>query len=312
MNYRRLGRSGLKVSELCLGAWINFGDRIDDDAAFSVLDTAVEEGINFFDTADAYAGGRAEEVMGRWMQGKDRRTLVVATKCRLRMWDGPNGEGNSRKHIIDACHDSLRRLKTDYIDLYQLHIEDPDTPIEETMRAMNELLMQGKIRYLGCSNFSSEAITESARVCEKLGLNKFISLQPIYHMLSRDIEKTIPRCIEEGLGLIPFSPLAQGMLTDKYLTGKAPAGSRVSGNKQLQDFLKKNLPTIRALGDFAHKRKMKLSQLALAWLLHQPAMVSPIIGATRPEQIRENVKAVDVKLTDSDLEKIDDILGATG
>jgi aryl-alcohol dehydrogenase-like predicted oxidoreductase len=166
MNYRRLGRSGLRVSEICLGAWINFGDRIANEATYRVLDTAVEEGINFFDTADVYAGGKAEELMGEWMKDKDRRTLVIATKCRWRMWDGPNGEGNSRKHIIDACHDSLRRLKTDYIDLYQLHGPDPETPLEETMRALNELIDAGKVRYIGCSNWGSEMINEAARVAE--------------------------------------------------------------------------------------------------------------------------------------------------
>jgi len=310
MNYRRLGNSGLKVSELCLGAWLNFGGRIEDDEAFAVLDAAFEEGINFFDTADVYTAGKAEEVMGRWMQGKDRRQIVVATKCRGRMWDGPNGEGNSRVHILAACEDSLRRLQTDYIDLYQLHAEDSDTPVEETMRAMNELINAGKVRYIGCSNWHSESIGEAARICEKLGLNKFISLQPYYNMLGREIESNqVPRCLKEGLGLIPYCPLAQGLLSEKYLGGDAPQGSRAKGNAELEKLLAEKLPIIQALGEMAHARDLKLSQLALAWLLHQPAMTAPIIGATKPEQVRENVKASGIKLSQDELAEIDRILG---
>ncbi|HVF10664.1 MAG TPA: aldo/keto reductase, partial [Abditibacteriaceae bacterium] len=267
MNYRRLGHSGLRVSELCLGAWINFGDRLAEAQTAAVLDAAAEAGINFFDTADVYAGGKAEEVMGRWMKDKDRRALVIATKCRWSMWDGPNGEGNSRKHIIDACHDSLRRLQTDYIDVYQLHGQDNETPLEETMRALNELIAQGKVRYIGCSNFGSEMIGEAARICERLGLNKFISSQPYYNMLGRDIEeKDIPRCLQDGLGLIPYCPLAQGLLSEKYLDGTIPEGSRAADKKDLQALLAEKLPIMQALAQFAHARDLTLSQLALAWL----------------------------------------------
>jgi aryl-alcohol dehydrogenase-like predicted oxidoreductase len=296
---------------LCLGAWINFGARIDDDEVFAVLNVAQEEGFNFFDTADVYAAGKAEEVMGRWMKGKDRRSLVVATKCRFRMWDGPSGEGNSRKHIIDACHDSLRRLQTDYIDLYQLHAEDHDTPIEETMRALNELIAQGKVRYIGCSNFSSEGIAEAARTCENLGLNKFVSLQPVYSMLNRNIEATIPRCLRDGLGLIPYSPLAQGLLSEKYLDGKVPADSRASGNQGLEQQLEQHLPKLQQLAEFAHARDLTLSQLALAWLLHQPAMTSPIVGASRPAQVHENAKASGVALSEVELAALEAILTPT-
>ncbi len=312
MNYRRLGRSGLKVSEICLGAWINFGQRLEDDAAFAVLDAAIEEGIDFFDTADVYAGGKAEEVMGRWMQGKDRRTLTVATKCRGRMWPGPNGEGAGRKHIIDACHDSLRRLQTDYIDLYQIHSPDRDTPAEETLRALDELVKAGKIRYFGWSNYDAEMIAECARLSESLGLNKAISLQNNYSMLVRDTEKrTNPRCVQDGLGLIPYSPLAQGLLSEKYLDGKAPEGSRADGNENLQKRLDTHLPTMKALSEFAKARDLTLSQLALAWLLHQPAMSAPIIGASRPEQVKENAKASGVKLSGDDLAQLSEILKPT-
>ncbi len=311
MNYRRLGRSGLKVSEICLGAWINFGDRIADEQTFAVLDAAVEEGINFFDTADVYAGGKAEEVMGRWMKGKDRRQIILATKCRWRMWPGTTGEGASRQHIMDACNDSLRRLQTDHIDLYQIHGIDRDTPAEETVRAMDDLVRAGKIRYFGWSNYDAEMIAECARISEKFGLNKAISLQNYYNMLGRGIEdRVIPRCQEEGIGQIPYSPLAQGLLSDKYLSGKAPEGSRAAGNADFQKRLDKELPRLQALAAFAQERGATLSQLALAWLLHQPMMASPIIGATSAEQVRENAKSVEVKLSQDELGQINTILSA--
>jgi len=309
MKYRHLGTSGLRVSELCLGAWINFGDRIDDARTFAVVDAAIEAGIDFFDTADVYAGGKAEEVMGRWMKGKDRRTLTIATKCRGRMWPGVNGEGLSRKHIMDACCDSLRRLQTDYIDLYQCHWPDAETPLDETMRALDDLVRQGKVRYIGCSNFDSGLIADAARVSQIGGLSRFVSLQSRYSMLVRNLEeREVPRCLKEGMGLIPYSPLAQGLLSDKYMDGTMPPGSRGEGNKRLEGDLKYHLATIQALGTFAHARSLTLSQLALAWLLHKPGMTAPIIGATRPEQIRENVHASDVTLSAEDLAQIETIL----
>jgi aryl-alcohol dehydrogenase-like predicted oxidoreductase len=309
MNYRRLGRSGLKVSEICLGAWINFGGRMADEQTFAVLDAAIEEDINFFDTADVYAGGKAEEVMGRWMQGKDRRQIVLATKCRWRMWDGVTGEGASRKHIMDACDDSLRRLQTDYIDLYQIHGMDRDTPAEETVRTLDDLVRAGKIRYFGWSNYDAEMIAECARISEKLGINRAISLQNYYNMLGRGIEeRVIPRCQEEGIGQIPYSPLAQGLLSDKYLGGTPPEGSRAAGSADIQQRLDKELPRLKALAAFAQERDATLSQLALAWLLHQPTMAAPIIGATSAEQVRENVKAINITLSPQDLAEIDAIL----
>ena len=309
MNYRQLGHSGLKVSEICLGAWINFGGRIADDQTFAVIDAAVEAGINFFDTADVYAGGKAEEIMGRWMQNKDRRTLVVATKCRGRMWDGVNGEGASRKHIFDAVEDSLRRLQTDYIDLYQIHWPDRETPAEETVRALDDLIKAGKIRYFGWSNYDAEMIADYARISESLGLNKAVSLQNCYNMLVRDIEeRIIPRCAAEGIGQIPYSPLAQGLLSDKYLSGDIPAGSRAEGNADFQKRLQTEMPKMQALAAFAKERDATLSQLALAWLLHQPTMASPIIGATTTDQLQENVKATEIKLSEADLAQIATIL----
>ena len=249
--------------------------------------------------------------MGRWMKGKDRRTLVIATKCRGRMWDGPNGDASSRKHIFDAVEDSLRRLATDYIDLYQLHWPDADTPAEETVRAMDDLVRSGKIRYYGWSNHDAAQIEERAKIAKQMNASQAISLQNYYNMLGRGIEETIlPRCAEEGVGQIPYSPLAQGLLSDKYLSGAAPEGSRGAGNADFEKRLAEALPTMKALAAFAGERDATLSQLALAWLLHQPTMVAPIIGATRPEQVRENAKAADIKLSPDDLAQIDTILAA--
>jgi aryl-alcohol dehydrogenase-like predicted oxidoreductase len=225
------------------------------------------------------------------------------------MWSGPNGEGAGRKHIIDACHDSLRRLQTDYIDLYQIHGPDRDTPAEETLRALDELVKQGKIRYFGWSNYDAEMIAESARLSESLGLNRAISLQNNYSMLVRGTERREnPRCVQDGLGLIPYSPLAQGLLSDKYLGGAAPADSRAKGNEGLERRLREHLPTLQALAAFAKARDLTLSQLALTWLLHQPAMAAPIIGATRPEQVHENAKASGVKLSPDEMSEIATIL----
>ncbi len=309
MNYRRLGRSGLKVSEICLGAWINFGERLADDVTFSVLNAAVEEGINFFDTADIYAGGKAEEVMGRWMKDKDRRALVIATKCRGRMWDGPNGEAASRIHIFSAVEDSLRRLQTDYIDLYQIHWPDGDTPAEETVRALDDLVRSGKIRYYGWSNHNAEQIADRARIAEKINATKAISLQNYYNMLGRDVEREItPRCVEEGIGQIPYSPLAQGLLSDKYVSGTTPDGTRGHGNADFEKRLQEKLPVLKALAAFAKEGNASLSQLALAWLLHRPSMAAPIIGASSAAQVRENAKAVEIKLAAEDMAKIEEIL----
>jgi aryl-alcohol dehydrogenase-like predicted oxidoreductase len=309
LNYRKLGRSGLSVSELCLGAWMNFGDRIDDEQTAKILDTAVEEGINFFDTANIYGKGKAEEVMGRWMKRKDRRRFIIATKCGIRMWDGPNGEGAGRSHILEACDNSLRRLQSDYIDLYQIHVHDTKTPPEETLRAMNDLMRAGKIRHFGWSNHNAAAVRERARASETIQVNKAVSLQNPYSMLDRAVEKEdIPCCVEEGIGLIPFCPLSQGMLTEKYLDGTIPEDSRGAGKEWFGDRVTQVLPVLKKLAKFAHERDITLSQLALAWLLHQPAMTAPIIGASRPEHIKENVKAVNVKLSEDDLKKLAKIL----
>ena len=250
--------------------------------------------------------------MGRWMKGKDRRPLVIATKCRGRMWGGPNGEGASRKHVFEAVEDSLRRLQTDYIDLYQIHWPDPDTPAEETVRALDDLVRQGKIRYFGWSNHDAAQIEERARVSDRLGLNRAVSLQNYYNMLGRGVEETVtPRCAEEGLGSDTLFASGTGPTVGQV--PERPRPPRAAGRRATRTSrsgLEKELPKLKALAAFAREHEATLSQLALAWLLHQPTMASPIIGATSAEQMTENVKAVDVKLSQGDLGRIDTILSA--
>jgi aryl-alcohol dehydrogenase-like predicted oxidoreductase len=309
MNYRRMGRTGLKVSEISLGTWINFGGKIDDSAAFAVLDAALDSGINLFDTADVYEHGRAEEVLGRWMKDKNREDLVIATKGHSRMSDKPNGQGSHRKHLTEACHASLRRLGTDYIDLYQTHWPDPETPLEETMSTLNDLVRQGKVLYIGCSNYSGEMIAEANGIAKRRGWERFTCLQPPYNMFNRGIEGSqMPRCAKEGMGIIAYSPLAQGLLTDKYLGGEAPENSRASGNEWLSRQLSQHLLKLKKLGDLAASKNAKLSQLALAWILSHPEMTSCIVGASQPEQVAENAAASDLKLSPEEREQIESIL----
>ena len=309
MNYRRLGRAGMKVSDISLGTWINFGGRIDDEAAFAVLDAGLDAGINLFDTADVYEAGKAEAVLGRWMQGKNRDELVIATKGRSQMGDHPNAKGAHRKRIFDACHASLKRLGTDYIDLYQIHWPDPETPQEETMSILNDLVRQGKVLYIGCSNYSAEMIAEANGIADRRNWERFVSLQPPYNMFNRGIEGSqMPRGAKEGMGIIAYSPLAQGLLSDKYLGGAAPEGSRASGNEGLSKQLERRLPQMKQLGEMASSKGIKLSQLALAWILSHPEMTSCIVGATRPEQVAENAAASDVTLSAEERERIEAIL----
>jgi aryl-alcohol dehydrogenase-like predicted oxidoreductase len=309
LNYRRMGRTGLKVSDISLGTWINFGGKIDEDAASAVLDAALDAGINLFDTADVYERGKAEEALGRWMKGKNRSELVVATKGRSRMADDPNGQGAHRKHLTEACHASLKRLGTDYIDLYQIHWPDPETPLDETMSALNDLVRQGKVLYVGCSNFSAEMIAEANGIADRRNWERFTCLQPPYNMFRRDIEGSqMPRCAKEGMGIIAYSPLAQGLLTDKYLGGSPPEGSRAAGNEGLMKQLEQRLPKIKKLERLAADRGIKLSQLALAWILSHPEMTSCIVGASRPEQVAENAAASGVSLSPEELSKIEGIL----
>lgn len=316
MNYRRLGRSGLKVSEISLGSWLTYGGTVDAKASRKVILAAWDRGINFFDTADVYSRGQAEVVLGEVLPELPRNEIVVATKVMGRVWDGPLGRGLSRKHVMDAADASLRRLNLDYIDLYQAHAPDNDTPLEETLSAFNDLVRSGKVRYLGVSNFSTEQHVECQRLCERNGWERIVSSQPCYNLLDRTVEPAlVPRCREEGIGLIVYSPLAQGVLTGKYGRGKAPKGSRATTPAAAfmeRSLAPEQLKKVATLEKVARRRGKKPSQVALAWILGQDVVSSAIVGATTPEQIKENVKAVSVRLSVKDREELEAAFPVTG
>lgn len=312
MNYRRLGRTGLKVSELCLGT-MQFGWTADEATSFAIMDAFVEAGGNFIDTADIYSrwaegnpGGVSEQIIGRWMKARrNRGAIVLATKARGRMWDGPNGEGLSRLHLIRACEDSLRRLGTDYIDLYQTHFFDPDTPIDETLRALDDLVHAGKIRYIGASNYPAWRLTKALWVSDKLGLTRYDSLQPHYNLAHRaEFERELkPLCEEEGIGVIPYSPLAGGFLTGKYRRDSIPASVRAEGI-QRRYFNERGFRIIDKLDEIARLRGLTIVQVALAWLLTQPVITAPIIGANSVAQLGESLAAAGVRLSAEEMDAL--------
>jgi voltage-dependent potassium channel beta subunit len=316
MQYRRLGASGLKVSEICLGSWLTYGNATEDRTAETCIDRAYELGINFFDTANAYARGKSEEVVGRALKKYPRDTYVVATKVYFPMSDGPlpNNQGLSRKHIMEQCEASLKRLGMDYIDLYQCHRYDTETPLEETLRALDDLVSQGKVLYIGFSQWSAAQITDAVKFQEAHNLDRFVSSQPHYNMLGRDIEKAvIPACEREGIGQIVYSPLAQGVLTGKYKPGQSiPQDSRAADPKQNQ-FLRIEdgkladqaaLEKVQKLVSIAEGIGLSMPQLALAWCLRQPNVSSVIIGASKPSQVEDNAGASGVTLSPDTLKAI--------
>lgn len=314
MEYRKLGHSGLMVSEVCLGSWLTYGNATENTTAEACIDRAYELGINFFDTANVYARGKSEEVVGKSLAKFPRDSYVVATKVFFPMNDGPmpNNRGLSRKHIMEQCHLSLKRLNTDYIDLYQCHRYDPNTPLEETLRALDDLVTQGKVLYLGFSEWSAAQIRDSVKFQSAHNFDRFISSQPYYNLLGRGVEKeVIPACQQEGIGQIVFSPLAQGLLTGKYKPGQPlPEGSRAADPKQ-NDFLNKGnldqntLEKVQRLAPIAEGLGLSLAQLALAWCLRQDNVSSVIIGASKPEQVTDNAGASGVKLSEETLAAID-------
>jgi len=315
MNYRRLGTAGIKLSEIGLGGWLTFGNALEAEQAKAVMDKAFECGINFFDTADAYAGGRCEIAWGELLQGRKRSDYVLATKVFFPTGKGPNDRGLSRKHIWENLHQSLRRLKTDYIDIYQCHRFDPDTPIEETVRVMDDLVRQGKVLYWGFSEWSAEQIEQCLRVCGDR-FERPRSSQPRYSALQRDVEKEVlPLCATAGIGQVVFSPLAQGVLTGKYKPGQPiPTDSRAADDRQNQ-FIKKFLDNpqlvekVQHLAPIAQENNCSIAQLALAWVLSHREITSCIMGATRPSQVEENAKASEIKLTEETVRRIDELLG---
>jgi aryl-alcohol dehydrogenase-like predicted oxidoreductase len=314
MQIRRMGKTGLKVSEICLGT-MTFGHQCDEPTAFAIMDKAAEHGVNFLDTADVYpvpptpqTAGRTEEIVGKWLQGR-REQFVLATKCRMRVGHGPNDEGLSRKHILKAVSDSLRRLRTDYIDLYQTHSPDPETPIEETLRAFDDLVRQGKVRYTGCSNYPAWQVALSLGVSERLGLARFDCVQPRYNLLYREIEaELLPLCRDQGLGVIAYNPLAGGFLTGKYKSLDAPVpGTRFTLGKtgdlyRNRYWQQAQLEAVEQLQRFFEPRSKSLVQVAVAWVLAQPGITAAIVGASRPEQLQDSLSAANIALDAGELE----------
>jgi aryl-alcohol dehydrogenase-like predicted oxidoreductase len=312
MEYRRLGNSGLQVSVIGLGT-NNFGPRVDYPAAERVLLRAVDEGMNFIETSNTYGEGQAEEFIGKALRGH-RQQVLVATKVASNMGDGPNTHGGSRKHILEQVELSLQRLQTDYIDLYQIHYYDPFTPLEETLRTMHWLVQQGKVRYVGCSNFAAWQVAEAMGITRALGLEPLISVEPEYSMLKRAIERElIPCCTRYNVGILPYFPLASGFLTGKYQRGQpAAAGTRFSVQTRRAETIltPENFDVLEKLDAFAAARSRPLVELAFAWLLAHPQVSSVIAGATTPAQITANAKAVDWHLSAAEMEELDGILQA--
>jgi voltage-dependent potassium channel beta subunit len=313
MEYRRLGKTGLKVSEISLGSWLTYGGYVEEKNATASIEKAYDLGINFFDTANVYMRGEAELVVGKALKQYVRDSYVLATKVFWPMGDGPNDKGLSRKHVIEQCHASLKRLSTDYVDIYYCHRFDRDTPLDETLRALDDLVRQGKVLYVGVSEWTAEQITEAVHLADKKLLDRIVVNQPQYSMLERYIEKEVlPVSEKHGIGQVVWSPLAQGILTGKYKKGTAaPVGSRASQEKYGTLFgllTDENLDKVELLKEVAAKDEITLSQLALAWILRQSNVASALVGASRPEQLEENVKASGIKLSDETLSTIEDIL----
>jgi aryl-alcohol dehydrogenase-like predicted oxidoreductase len=314
MIIRRMGQTGLKVSSICLGT-MTFGQQCDERTSLAILDRAAEGGVTFLDCADVYpvppsveTAGRSEEILGRWLRGK-RDRFVVATKCRMRVGAGANDEGLSRRHILKAAEDSLRRLGTDYIDLYQPHSPDPQTPDEETLRALDDLVRQGKVRYLGCSNFPAWQVALDLGISARLNLARFDCVQPRYNLLYRSIEdELLPLCRQQGLGVIAYNPMAGGFLSGKYRNlEESPAGTRFTLGKTGELYRERywhqaQLRAVEELRKHFEPRGKSLVTVAVAWVLNQPGITSAIVGATKAEQLDASLAAVDCTLDAEDRE----------
>ena len=318
MHHVKLGRTGLRVSELCLGT-MTFGLQCDEDTSFSIMDAAFDAGIDFLDTADVYPlggegeiRGRTEEIVGKWMKGK-RDQVVIATKCVGPMGGKPWHVGMSRKHVLDAIDESLRRLQTDYVDLYQLHADDPSTPLDEVLGALDTVVQSGRARYVGVSNWLAYRLALAVGRSEARGLVRFDSVQPRYNLLFRQIERELlPLCAEERIGVIPYNPIAGGMLTGKHARGEPTEGTRFtlgSASRTYQDryWHEGMFETVDALQAVAGDAGLSLTTLAVAWVLAHPAITSPIIGASRPEQLDDTIAAADAVLDDDVKSRLDEL-----
>jgi aryl-alcohol dehydrogenase-like predicted oxidoreductase len=316
MEYRRLGSSGMYVSEISYGNWITHGSQVEQASAIACVKTALDQGITTFDTADVYAETKAETILGKALKGVRRESYELFTKVYWPTGSGKNDRGLSRKHIMESCHASLKRLGTDRIDLYQAHRFDYETPLEETLSAFDDLIRQGKVHYIGTSEWRASQIEDALKIQDAHGYNRFVSNQPQYSMLWRVIEQEIvPMSLREGIGQIVWSPIAQGVLTGKYKAGKKiPAGSRATDKKNGAEMISRwmrdeVLNAVAALKPIANEAGLTLAQLAVAWVLQTKNVSSAIIGATKPTQVKENVKASGVKLAPEIMKSIDRVLG---
>jgi aryl-alcohol dehydrogenase-like predicted oxidoreductase len=314
MEYRYLGRTGLKVSELCLGS-MSFGARTDEETAHRMLDQFVEAGGTFIDTADVYSAGVSEEIVGRWLERQQRDDLVVATKAYGEMGPGPNDSGGGRKHLLSAVEASLRRLRTDYVDLYQVHVFDDATPMEETLSTLDGLVRSGKVRFLGASNFAGWQLQKAVDLAVGHGWEPFSCLQPLYNLLDREAEwDLIPVCLGAGLGVIPWSPLRGGWLSGRYRRDMdgPPAGSRVDADPDAGGWPEawqtyanpRTWDVIDALVEIGEKTGRSPAQVALRWLLQRPGVTAPIVGARTLEQLEDNLAAADSPLSDEHMEQL--------
>ncbi|MFN8375333.1 MAG: aldo/keto reductase [Anaerolineae bacterium] len=322
MKLKRMGRTGLHVSEICLGT-MTFGSQCDQPTSFAILDTAWEAGVNFIDTADVYpipadlkTAGATETIIGNWYQAHPgrRHETVLATKCYFKMGTAPHDGGASRRHIMDAVDASLRRLQTDFIDLYQLHAFDANTPLDETLRALDDLLRSGKVRYIGCSNYRAYQLAKALWTSDKLGLARYDCLQPRYNLLYREIEsEVLPLCREEGVGVIAYNPMAGGFLTGKHRREAGPeTGTRfalgASGDLYRRRYWQDaQFEAVERYKAFFEPRGKSLPQVAVAWVLAQPAVTSAIVGATKPEQLAQSLPAVDLQLDAEELAFINEL-----
>jgi len=314
---KNLGRSGLKVTEVGLGT-MTFGHQCDERASFEIMDCAAESGVNFIDTANAYpfpvsleTAGKTEELIGAWLQGR-REDFVVATKCGMSVGRGPNDGGLSRKHVLSAIESSLRRLKTDYVDLYQVHVPDPHTPIDETISALDSIVQSGKARYIGCSNFPAWQLCKALWASDRMGLTRFESVQPRYNLLYRDIEsEVIPLCTDQRVGVIVYNPLAGGFLTGKYHRTEPPAGNTrfaIGGHLYRDRYWNRScFDAVDRLQAFFEPRGKPLAQVGLAWVLRQPAITSAIVGATSADQLRHSLRGAELALDAQEMERCNDV-----
>lgn len=307
MKYRRLGKTGLQVSEISLGSWLTYGSQTEKQTVFDIIETAYEAGINMYDTANIYAHGEAEKVLGETLKRYPRDSYLVATKAYWPMSDRPNDRGLSRKHLFTQIHNSLKRLDMDYVDIFYCHRFDTEADLYETVRTIDDFIRQGKILYVGISEWTAGQIIEGLKVQDQYLLDRFIVNQPVYNLLDRNIEaEIVPTCTNNSIGIIPFSPIAQGFLSGKYRKGREiPKDSRAA-NESINSFMQRyltpdNFEAIEKFISFAKSKECTPSQLAIAWTLHQPNVVSALTGASKVSQIEDNIQAIDITLSKEEM-----------